>query len=124
MQPRTKGELLEHYASRDPRPYVQFDGVAWGEVGHDITNCDAERDSGRCAGTWELMDICSDVRVLIQPSTKRKVAIRLLKKTIQWLKNDKDKKHVGEFSPRLVRELKEDFKELRDRQRELEKLPF
>lgn len=81
-----KGNLLEHYASRTPQSFVQFDG---NYVGVDFEDCimraDGDGDCLTAGVTYELMHGAS-VRLLIHPDTTRKEALRLLKKLRGWIK--------------------------------------
>jgi len=74
--PRTKAELLAHYAHRRPTRFVQYDGF----VNRADSLCDSgDGDAVFWGDTWELMN-GSSVRVLIHPDTAPADAVRLLHK--------------------------------------------
>ena len=52
----TKSELLEHYASREPKSFVQFDGWYGGKFAGDSVIATDENGRSMCATyTTELM---------------------------------------------------------------------
>jgi hypothetical protein len=87
MDKKTFAAKLAHYASREPKVFVQFDSYYKPEASN--IDSDVEGDVMFVKETVELMN-GKDVRVLIPYSTDVKVAIRLLKKVVKWLKNKPD----------------------------------
>ena len=95
---KTTGELLNHYAKREPKEFLQLDGWYGGKwAGDSIVATDENGYSGTGRITVELM-IGADVRVLIDPSTPASEAIALLEQAVDWLKRD----------PNLFRTIKEE----------------
>lgn len=87
MKKPTRGDLLEHYAYKTPRAFVQYDGFAHTE--EEITmRPDKDGDSLHSGLTYELMTGIPDVRVLITPRTPPGDVMRLLKKIRKWIKQD------------------------------------
>lgn len=84
---KTKGELLEHYAGKDPTAFYQFDGFA-GVHGDDVLRPDDDGDSIMGGGTYELMTGAYAVRVLVTRGTPEAVAVRLLKKIRKSIKRN------------------------------------
>ena len=81
-----KGNLLEHYATRTPQSFVQFDGHVVGvDCADGVMRPDGDGDCLTAGVTYELMRGAS-VRVLIHPNTTRNEALRLLKKLRGWIK--------------------------------------
>lgn len=66
MKSKSKEQLLEHYACKEPTPFIQFDGF---DMGPDSDDCVMHADDdGHCimsCETYELMMSCPTVRVLI-----------------------------------------------------------
>ena len=96
----TKGDLLEHYAGKEPKPFIQYDCFVDAKP-DDVMSPDADGDGLFCLDTHELM-YGSSVRVLITPETSRGDAIRALRKIRKWIKDDG--LWDGEFFPRLMEE--------------------
>ena len=80
---------LAHYATRDPKRFLQMDGFQVKGDGDDIMRPDKDGDCLFSIGTTELM-AGATVRVLIPEETDPKVAIRHLKKFTKWLKKSPD----------------------------------
>ena len=78
--PDRKGELLAHYATKEPYLFEQLDG---------INDCEAHPDSDGDTITggqnWELRSGRVPVRVEILSGTSKDVAVRLLRKIVTWL---------------------------------------
>lgn len=83
-------DKLAHYASRDPKNFMQMDGryIQKGS-GDDYTRPDKDGDALNVESTIELMH-GSSVRVLIPYDTDVKVAVRQMKKLAKWLKRRPD----------------------------------
>lgn len=83
---KTKKELLNHYATREPKEFYQFDGF---DEPTGVVD-DAPDDDGDelwCRRTYELM--CSaTVRILIPVGTSKKDAVRILRKLTAWVEMD------------------------------------
>jgi hypothetical protein len=83
----TKAELLDHYATREPTRFLQFDAFA--NVGPDtIVRPDQDGDSLFRTETFELMTGLPAVRVLITPGTSKEKALQLLDKIKDWIGRD------------------------------------
>ena len=85
---KTKKEMLDHYAEKEPMLFKQYDGFydenkRW----DDITPPDYDGDNITSQKTCELMSGSPEVRVLISPQTKRKDTIRLLLKIVLCLES-------------------------------------
>jgi hypothetical protein len=76
-----KKALLAHYAERQPKPFIQFDG--WLDA-DEVMGRDADGQGVTGSYTWELMN-ASDVRVLIPKATTREQALVLLRKIAGWI---------------------------------------
>jgi hypothetical protein len=82
-----KVELLEHYATREPKRFIQYDA-------HDLRGGGADDvmrpdEDGMClmrGGSWELMHGCA-VRVLIEPGTTKERAALSLRKIAEWIES-------------------------------------
>jgi hypothetical protein len=86
---KRKIELLKHYAGKDSREFIQWDGF---NVGRDGEDCVMHPDDdGHCifgqTFRWELM-VGSDARVLIPVGADPAVTVALLKKIIKWIERD------------------------------------
>jgi hypothetical protein len=94
---RTKGELLEHYAEREPTAFYQFDGWHLG-VGHgdDVMHPDEEGDCLASGTTYELMH-GADVRVLVKRGMAPEIAAQLLEKLTSWIRRDGFEFHEEQF---------------------------
>jgi hypothetical protein len=107
MKPKSKAELLEHYATREPKAFHQFDGFLeqWG----DSVSCD--EDGHGLYGpslSWELMRGSGDrggVRVLIPVGTSSADAVKLLRKIIYIIKGwgPLDHKSISAEEEALIR---------------------
>jgi len=82
-----KGDLLEHYAGKEPCAFRQYDGFFVGG-GDDVLRPDADGDSLCSSTTMELMTGCPEVRVLLSPRCTYDQALRLLKKIRRLIKED------------------------------------
>jgi hypothetical protein len=86
IREKTKEELLQDYAQREPKPYIQLDGFdAPGD-------CMSDPDTGLgCfrGDTWELMH-GADVRTLINPGTDREKVLEILEELVAWMRRDED----------------------------------
>ena len=82
-----KGDLLEHYAGKEPCAFRQYDGF-FVSGGDDVLRPDADGDSLCSSTTMELMTGCPEVRVLLSPRCTYDQALRLLKKIRRWIKKD------------------------------------
>ena len=71
-----KGELLAHYANKEPHLFQQWDG----NFDFDMF-ADGDGDSLTCGTTWELRE-GMDVRIQILDGTKKADAVRILKKLL------------------------------------------
>ena len=106
-QLETKEELLEHYAKKEPNLFLQIDGYSKGERSDEQKDKDGNAISIR--DTYELMDSCPDVRVLISHKAEKKEIIFLQNKITNLLKNnyellepDREKKRFEELSQLLL----------------------
>ena len=87
-QLETKGELLEHYAKKEPNLFLQVDGHGSGEK---IDGSELIKESGIAVSardTYELMSSCPDVRVLINPNTKKEDIEKILITIKEYIDRD------------------------------------
>ena len=91
-----KGDLLEHYAGREPNKFVQYDGFAKNQA-DGIFNPDKDGDTLFSGDTWELMG-GAGVRLLIDPELGRADILRLLAKISKRIKREWVKTPTGERS--------------------------
>ena len=91
-----KGDLLEHYAGREPTQFVQYDGFAKNQA-DGIFNPDKDGDTLFSGDTWELMG-GAGVRLLIDPELGRADILRLLAKISKQIKREWVKTPTGEQS--------------------------
>lgn len=84
-----KQDLLDHYATREPKEFYQFDGFNYitGVMGYRDDYEDDDGDELYCGGTYELMHGAT-VRILITAGTSKEDAVRLLKKLTAWVAKD------------------------------------
>jgi len=85
---KTTDKLLNHYAKREPKKFLQIDGWysrQW--VDDRVLAMDEARYSMTGGATVELMH-GTDVRILIDPSTPVSEAVMLLRQAVAWLKED------------------------------------
>ena len=80
---QAKIEKLEHYAKRPLKEFIQFDAYIDG-FGH-FPYCDEKGDAFFKSNTMELMYGWPTVRILVEPGTKKKDALRIIKKTMEWI---------------------------------------
>jgi len=80
-------ECLAKYAERKPQKYLQIDGHHLPDGGDDIMRPDEDGDCINSGSTWELM-AHNDVRVLIGTGVDAQVAVRQLRKIIDWIVRD------------------------------------
>jgi hypothetical protein len=81
---RLFAEKIAHYAQREPKHFLQIDGIFAAGRYDEQTPIDLEGDFLDACRTVELMH-GSNVRVLIPQGTHPKVAIRQLKKMAKLL---------------------------------------
>ena len=80
----SKGDLLEHYCRREPKRFLQID--SWQQQGRDsVYTPDEDGDVISTGYTHELMH-GHPVRVLIEPGTPTRDAVRMLRKIRESLK--------------------------------------
>ena len=89
MRKPSKGDLLGHYATREPQKFVQFDSWYYPEDQRDGYDCmmgppDEEGVVGSSGSVYELMD-GADVRVLIKPEVSIDKAAMMLRKIAEWV---------------------------------------
>jgi hypothetical protein len=80
------GNTLAHYATREPKLFLQMDGHYMPRGGDDQMRPDGDGDAVTANGTFELMHGAT-VRVLIPGDSDPIVAARQLKKLAKWLKS-------------------------------------
>jgi ABC-type uncharacterized transport system YnjBCD substrate-binding protein len=80
-------DKLAHYASREPKKFLQLDGFHQPIWNENFTKLITNDFSYTSRGTIELMN-GANVRVLIPYSTDVKIAVRQLKHITKWLKNN------------------------------------
>ena len=87
---KTKQEILEHYAEREPKSFVQFDGW-YGDKwkGDPIVATDDDGRSMVRGCTTELM-YGADVRLLVAPDSDPKEIVALLRQTVEWIESKPD----------------------------------
>ena len=83
------GNKLAHYASREPKHFLQLDGNYLPRGGDDEIRPDCDGDAVSAKGTVELMNGAT-VRVLIPHDGDVLVAVRQLKKLAKWLKRNQN----------------------------------
>ena len=87
----TKQQVLDHYSRRVPVLFNQYDAFDLGEDGaDDVMRPDNDGDSLFRSETWELMSGVYETRVLITAGTKPSVAVRHLRKIIEWIEKAPD----------------------------------
>ena len=91
-------DKLAHYASREPKKFLQIDGFYLPEGGDDFLRPDKDGDCMHGTATIELMQ-GTYVRVLIPYETNAKVAARQLKKMTKWLKKRPDLMELAKPDP-------------------------
>ncbi len=79
-----KDMLLEHYATKSPSYFLQYDAIARKRV-HPYSRDELDEDGElvNARPTYELMN-GADVRVLIREGTDKRTAVRLLWKIPAW----------------------------------------
>jgi hypothetical protein len=82
-------DKIAHYASREPKQFLQLDSFYMPDGGDDVMHPDKDGDALLALETIELMRCCH-VRVLIPDNIDVKVAVRQLKKVAKWLKRKPD----------------------------------
>lgn len=90
---KTKAELLEHYATKEPKQFYQADGFYTPEMlevkpRSRAIPVDSDGDSIILQATTELMTATWDVRVMIPESTSKETAIRMLEKIKKNIERD------------------------------------
>ncbi len=83
---KTKTELLEHYATREPKPFVQIDGWLGGD---DVIKSDDDGRGMSLGFTTELME-GADVRLLIKPDSDPTEIVALLHNAIKSIESMPD----------------------------------
>ena len=88
------GNKLAHYASREPKSFLQLDAFysPWEDSAlweDPALHPDKDGDALKGKGTIELMQV-AEVRVLIPHDAKPKAAVRQLKKIAKWLNKNPD----------------------------------
>jgi hypothetical protein len=81
LRKNRKARLLQQYATRRPKLFLQFDGFHRPGGGDSVTHPD---DEGHCftyCDTWDLMH-GADVRVMIPVGTSQATALALLRKIV------------------------------------------
>ncbi len=84
-----KSQRLAHYLEREPVLFHQIDGFNPPSCPVPDTY-DDDGDELFCGHTYELMSGGPAVRVLITDGTDREVAVRLLRKMVDWLEREPD----------------------------------
>jgi hypothetical protein len=80
-----KHQLLEHYARKEPKNFIQFDGFSEVGEGDFVMQPDADGDwICGCPPRAELME-GTDVRILISEGASRAVVCRLLRKMLPFV---------------------------------------
>jgi hypothetical protein len=75
---KTKAELLEHYARKEPKHFYQFDG--WEKSEDPFTG------GGLTMGeTWELMSGVPGIRVLLPDHTTQTEAVTMLRQILDYI---------------------------------------
>ncbi len=87
MEKPTQEKLLEKYRSREPKLFVQIDGVQVRDNEDNLMQPDDDGFWFQARSTYELMDR-TDVRILIHPKIDRRDALRMLKKMIDKVEHD------------------------------------
>jgi len=95
MNAPTRDQLLEKYATREPKAFSQFDGFDWTPDDDDdsifggIKDSFADDDGHGIFGTTthELMH-GADVRVLVNPAASKETVLALLSKITSWIEGD------------------------------------
>ena len=77
-------EKLAHYASREPKHFLQLDGHHVPLGYDDLMRVDEDGDAVTAQGTVELMHGAT-VRILIPYGTDPRLAVRQLRKLAKWL---------------------------------------
>ncbi len=83
-----KDILLDHYASKTPTLFLQYDGIARPRVRRSESGqLDEDNELVNAKPTYELMS-GADVRVLIREGIDKRTAIRLLVKIMAWMEHE------------------------------------
>lgn len=90
---KSKRELIRHYKKQNPNEFVQLIG----NPDDGGLYVDAEGDAIVAGAINELMADDFQVRVLIPMHAELPAAIRLLKKTLDWLESANEKIHRDDF---------------------------
>ena len=81
----TKEALLKHYATREPKSFVQFDGWYGGKWRGDSVIATDEAGRSMTSGlTTELMN-GADMRLLIEPGADAVEIVALLHQAAEWI---------------------------------------
>ena len=77
---KTKGQLLAHYAEKEPKTFWQYDGFVGQSADDYVMKADGDGDSIMWGVTQELMTGMYGVRVLVTAGTSQADAVRVLGK--------------------------------------------
>jgi len=88
MRKPTKGDLLEHYAKRDPVGFIQFDDFTDPKTWDDVVKPDKDGHCIHAGTTHELMTGIYGVRVLVRPDIPKEVVLKSLSKIRAWIRRD------------------------------------
>jgi len=97
------GNKLAHYASREPKHFLQLDGHYMPRGGDDEMHPDDEGDYVSAMGTVELMHGAT-VRVLIPHDADPMVAARQLKKLTRWFKSNPSMLKMAQPTPEMTQD--------------------
>lgn len=86
---QVKRNLLEHYGSKDPHSFYQYDMFS-DAVPDDVVWPDKDGDALFISSTLELMSSCPTVRVLVPAGASYRDVVRCLRKVADWLEEDTD----------------------------------
>ena len=106
-QLKTKGELLEHYSKKEPNLFLQLDGDSSGEKIKDGEVIGQSGIAISARDTYELMSSCPDVRVLINPNTRKEDIEKILTTIIDYIN-----KHYEILDPNLEKKKQEKLSKL------------
>ena len=88
MKKPTKKKLLKHYATKEPRLFIQYD-VFTGLSGNDsFVHPDQDRQAIMYGETYELMSGNTDVRVLLEPEVSKVDAVLALLKVVMLIQRE------------------------------------
>jgi hypothetical protein len=93
-----KHRLLEHYAGKEPKKFIQVDGFSEVKFGDCVMHPDADDDCMMCGSTTELMQ-GTDVRILIPEGASGVVVCRLLRKMVSFVEECFGDATIGRIAP-------------------------